>query len=548
MSALEVERQSQSIGAAGRSGAKTVGGFSGGQGSKDEASAFGALLDGLGDAPRGVENVPEGAKVDSGAETEPSLRTRMSALFSALGVDAPAPEEKASRLPVAKNQKDAASEEPSPHAVRERGAASEGTKRGPAHLLGALSPPDSKAGRPQDTIKTTDAGNRHGVSGAGQKGDEESGQPALAADPRLAQATPDATAAAMAAMPVTPPQPKPDAGQEGEARLRGGAPGTAPQSAEEEGEGKAAGPAPIRITVLSRETHFAPVREANLPGTAQSAQPFALPGSATGASPTGEVAGGRQHERAKEIASEGAEDDAAERVERRLAGRSERHEEVKPVAARDGGAATRRDVEGRAADRETPASTPASGSATATGNTQQWMATAQQGLPLSNLRQVSDAIGAEIARMTNPAAAAAGDLARAQGPVRLLDIQLNPSDLGIVTVRLRSSASGLEVKLQASNPETARLLKQDQARLAEMLRSEGVEAADVSVVDGSDGGAAWTRFEMTPRQPLAAMPAARQGEGQDPSDQRQGGDSSRNGRNGDEDASDGGNRPGRDRG
>ncbi|MBY0294846.1 MAG: flagellar hook-length control protein FliK, partial [Methylobacterium sp.] len=59
------------------------------------------------------------------------------------------------------------------------------------------------------------------------------------------------------------------------------------------------------------------------------------------------------------------------------------------------------------------------------------------------------------------------------GPLRILTLQLNPADLGAVTVRMRLRDGDLEMNLGASRAETAELLRKDAGVLADLLRGSG---------------------------------------------------------------------------
>lgn len=72
-------------------------------------------------------------------------------------------------------------------------------------------------------------------------------------------------------------------------------------------------------------------------------------------------------------------------------------------------------------------------------------------------------------------------------PVRIMEIALTPEGLGKVTVRLRLTSDGLEVRVRASDAGTAALLQQDKAQLAGILREFGC-SEDRMEVSGPDGG------------------------------------------------------------
>jgi chemotaxis protein MotD len=108
---------------------------------------------------------------------------------------------------------------------------------------------------------------------------------------------------------------------------------------------------------------------------------------------------------------------------------------------------------------------------------------AQSGLPATELRRVAAAI-AEVAQAaprsaptTEPSLSAASGL---KEPVRMLTIQLQPEDLGRVEVRLRLQGNALSMQLRASN-ETVRLLEQDRQALTELLRTSGYETETLAI-------------------------------------------------------------------
>ncbi|OYX14883.1 MAG: hypothetical protein B7Z15_02435 [Rhizobiales bacterium 32-66-8] len=134
-------------------------------------------------------------------------------------------------------------------------------------------------------------------------------------------------------------------------------------------------------------------------------------------------------------------------------------------------------------------------------------------MPTASLAQIGDAIASELSRIT-PDTGGSLQQAGPGGPVRVLEIALSPEDLGRVTVRLRLTDAGLEVRLRASNPETARMLEQDQAALGALLRSAGVEA-DTITITGSDTASA-TQLMTEAGQRTS------QGQGRDQKDQGEG--------------------------
>lgn len=88
---------------------------------------------------------------------------------------------------------------------------------------------------------------------------------------------------------------------------------------------------------------------------------------------------------------------------------------------------------------------------------------------------------AEAVRAEAPGASAAGAAMPARGPVRVLEIQLRPLDLGLVTVRLRTGRNGLEIHVHAARAETARLLEQDRASLIATLADADAGPLDLTI-------------------------------------------------------------------
>jgi flagellar hook-length control protein FliK len=83
-------------------------------------------------------------------------------------------------------------------------------------------------------------------------------------------------------------------------------------------------------------------------------------------------------------------------------------------------------------------------------------------------------------RRHDPAAPAA-PTKLSDGVLRVLDIQLHPAELGVITVKMRLSGDKLEMELHASRDETAELLKKDSEALSSLLRSSGYRPDVVSV-------------------------------------------------------------------
>ncbi len=103
-------------------------------------------------------------------------------------------------------------------------------------------------------------------------------------------------------------------------------------------------------------------------------------------------------------------------------------------------------------------------------------------LPAATLRHLADAIAVEA-----PSAPVAppGQPAKLgqmpEGPLRLLTIQLQPADLGTVTVRMRLQEGRLEVGMETGRHDTAELLRRDGGALSDLLRGAGYQADLVAI-------------------------------------------------------------------
>ncbi|NBN64867.1 flagellar hook-length control protein FliK [Pannonibacter tanglangensis] len=113
-------------------------------------------------------------------------------------------------------------------------------------------------------------------------------------------------------------------------------------------------------------------------------------------------------------------------------------------------------------------------------------------LRLSPVEQIGAAISKALAEPP-PAPPSPGQLvsgpftARADGPmVKVLEIQLQPMELGSVKVALRLMGDSVEVVLSAQNPDTVELLKTDRQLLDQMLRAVGQKADSITIQAASD--------------------------------------------------------------
>ncbi|RDJ27410.1 flagellar hook-length control protein FliK [Bosea caraganae] len=98
-------------------------------------------------------------------------------------------------------------------------------------------------------------------------------------------------------------------------------------------------------------------------------------------------------------------------------------------------------------------------------------------------------------------------------PTKLLHLELRPVELGTITVKMRLSQGGMELRIEASRPETAALLSQDKEALREIIRASGYSPDAVSVetvhVDAAPGD--WQRAQHRQDAPQNPTPDGRDG-------------------------------------
>ncbi len=110
--------------------------------------------------------------------------------------------------------------------------------------------------------------------------------------------------------------------------------------------------------------------------------------------------------------------------------------------------------------------------------------------------QAAERIVAALQNPDDPAAApqpTASLRTAEQAPVRVLHIQLQPAELGLLTVRLSLRDNALNVQLEAAEHRTARLLEADREKLSDLLRSAGyaVDGLQVQIAPADKSGQAF---------------------------------------------------------
>jgi flagellar hook-length control protein FliK len=109
--------------------------------------------------------------------------------------------------------------------------------------------------------------------------------------------------------------------------------------------------------------------------------------------------------------------------------------------------------------------------------------------------QIADAVANGLADLEtesatrstfDPTAAKSGSTA----PLRVLQVQLQPVELGTVTISMSLKADVLELHLDAARADTADMLRRDREVLSDLLRQAGYDVDSVSVrIADSDAGA-----------------------------------------------------------
>lgn len=111
----------------------------------------------------------------------------------------------------------------------------------------------------------------------------------------------------------------------------------------------------------------------------------------------------------------------------------------------------------------------------------------------SATQQVANAVVSELKGSPAPAASAAADLVGAQSnapdqPVKILTVNLEPPDLGNVTVRLRLVGTEVSVQLAAQRKDTSTMLDQQRDQIRDLMQSAGYVADVAPVQHGSLDG------------------------------------------------------------
>ena len=105
---------------------------------------------------------------------------------------------------------------------------------------------------------------------------------------------------------------------------------------------------------------------------------------------------------------------------------------------------------------------------------------------ISPFQQVVEPLRQAVSDMASVGKSSIPDLgadtpAEISAPTKVLHIELRPVELGTITVKMRLSQGGMEIRLEASRAETAQMLANDKDALREVVRASGFAADAVSV-------------------------------------------------------------------
>lgn len=226
--------------------------------------------------------------------------------------------------------------------------------------------------------------------------------------------------------------------------------------------------APIKVKVVAQETHFAPVQSAEATLSRLLGAPVT---SDADAASTGDATASTNSTDATAKSSAGAlaaaVDAPAGNADGLSSGAQGGREGSGEKRLADGQTTTVADQQGARAGASTSAEFQAVVGASSAG----------QAGDTTPSAQIARRIAAELANPTSrPQAPASGS----DGAVKVLHIQLEPANLGAVTVRLALKDNVINVQVEATRHETAFAIEKDREALSNALKSAGYVVDSVS--------------------------------------------------------------------
>jgi flagellar hook-length control protein FliK len=105
-------------------------------------------------------------------------------------------------------------------------------------------------------------------------------------------------------------------------------------------------------------------------------------------------------------------------------------------------------------------------------------------------QQIADQVVGEASALTSAVRPDIPTFVRHESPTKVLRIQLQPAELGTVTIRMSVKDNALRLDLEAGRGDTVRLIQRDQDALSTMLRSAGylIDGMEVRLADQASAG------------------------------------------------------------
>jgi chemotaxis protein MotD len=105
------------------------------------------------------------------------------------------------------------------------------------------------------------------------------------------------------------------------------------------------------------------------------------------------------------------------------------------------------------------------------------------------LQKIVDRMATDLAAVASPEGARAADApgleahkAADSRPVRIMTLELDPPNLGSVTVKMRLAGDSVEIHLTADRYETTQMLRQERGALTDAMQSAGY-TFDIAAID-----------------------------------------------------------------
>lgn len=124
---------------------------------------------------------------------------------------------------------------------------------------------------------------------------------------------------------------------------------------------------------------------------------------------------------------------------------------------------------------------------------------------LTLLQKIADRVATDLSTTSAPAGANTVDVTPpdiqrvADKPVKILTVQLDPPDLGTVTVRMRLTGDAVEIHVSAERYETTQMLRQERDALTDRMQAAGYSFDIASIDHNRVGDVGQTSGQMSSR-------------------------------------------------